>query len=73
MGSNGDSMSKSKSGIYEYDKIPGESLDSFMRRHRIHPEDGNPRLATPQEEALVARTTREYVEGAFILVPIPPE
>lgn len=53
--------------IYEFDKPhPGESLDAYMKRHRVHPEDDNPRKATPEEAASVDKT-EHYEEHAFTI------
>jgi hypothetical protein len=58
-------MSEEK--VYEFDKPhPGESLDAYLRRHRAHPEDANPRLASEADEKEVDKTDLYKDQGFTI-------
>lgn len=45
---------------------PGESLDSFLHRHRAHPSDENPRTASEEDMAQFDKTA-DYEKHGFII------
>jgi hypothetical protein len=58
---------------YQYDKPkPFETLDEYLWRHHAHPDDPN-RIELSEEELQEYDRTEEFLDGAFLIVPQPPQ
>jgi hypothetical protein len=52
---------------HEFDeRLPGESFEDYLRRHKAHPDQKDRRAATPQEEK-ESDVTRERLEGGYVI------
>jgi hypothetical protein len=46
---------------------PGESMDAYLHRVRVHPDTKNPVVATEADEEEVRKNTETYKDHGFVI------